>query len=196
VRELKQPGGVATGVRLDATNGMRLALLLKAAPHVRRIYVPYTRSDASAQASLGQVQGIQAALGVELLLRPMTDGEPAAAAIDGLPAEAQAMFLLQDSRLEARVDDFVAAAVRRRLPLSVPSLWQVERGALMSFGFDLYECGYQAGRIAARVLAGESPAHLPVETASNRLWLNLRAAEQIGLRLPDALLRQAHRILR
>jgi putative ABC transport system substrate-binding protein len=196
VPRLKRPGGGASGVRLSPTNGMRLALLLRAAPQARRIYLPYTRDDASALATLEQVRAVARELGAELLLRPLAADAPTTAATQQIPAEAQAIFLPQDSRLEASIDDFVAAARQRGLPLSAPSLWQVERGALISYGFDLHDCGRQAGRMAAQVLAGKDAGELPIETAQNRLWLNLRTARELGLELPEALLHQAQRIVR
>jgi putative ABC transport system substrate-binding protein len=195
VPDLRHPGGYATGVRLSPTNGMRLALLLKVAPKVRRVYFPYTTNDVSAKATLEQVRAVASELGVELLLRPLPDNSPVSDATTQIPAGAQAIFIPQDSRLEARIDDFVAVARERKLPLSVPSVWQVEHGGLISYGFDLRDAGRQAGRMAAEVLGGDLPGDLPVETAENHLWLNMRAAHEIGLELTGALLQQARRII-
>ncbi|MGA8863561.1 MAG: ABC transporter substrate-binding protein [Gallionella sp.] len=195
VQELRHPGGYATGVRLSPTNGMRLAFLLKAAPKVRRVYFPYSISDESAKATLAQVRAVAGELGIELLLRPIQDNSPVTEATTRIPANADAIFIPQDSRLEAHIDDFVAVARERKLPLSVPSVWQVEHGGLISYGFDLQDAGNQAGRMAAEVLGGEQPGNLPVETAENHLWLNVHTAHEIGLEFTEALLKQARRII-
>jgi putative tryptophan/tyrosine transport system substrate-binding protein len=195
VPDLRHPGGYATGVRLSPTNGMRLAFLLKAAPKIHRVYFPYSTSDVSAKATLEQVRAVASDLGVELLLHPLPDNSPVSDATTQIPAGAEAIFIPQDSRLEARIDDFVAVARERKLPLSVPSVWQVEHGGLISYGFDLRDAGRQAGRMAAEVLEGEQPGDLPVETTENQLWLNMRAAHEIGLDITEALLKQARRII-
>ena len=195
VPDLRHPGGYATGVRLSPTNGMRLAFLLKAAPKTHRVYFPYSTSDVSAKATLEQVRAVASDLGVELLLRPLPDNSPVSDAATQIPAGAEAIFIPQDSRLEAHIDDFVAVAKERKLPLSVPSVWQVEHGGLISYGFDLRDAGRQAGRMAAEVLEGEQPGDLPVETTENQLWLNVRTAHEIGLEFTEALLKQAHRII-
>lgn len=196
VTNLARPGEHATGIRLLPSNGLRLEYLRQLAPAARRIDVPYHREDRSALSTLEQIAPAARALGLTLLPRPVESGADLAAVARGIPAGADAVFLPQDSRLEAAIDLFVAAAQARRLPLSAPGVIQVEQGALMTYGFDHTAIGRQAARLAADILAGTPPGNLPVETAGNGLHINLPAARAIGLRVDDALLRQANGVIR
>lgn len=196
VGNLQRPGEHVTGIRLAPSNGLRLQWFKRVQPHLKNCYVPYSSNDRSALATIEQIRSAADDLGVRLLLRPVADPAEIERAAREIPAAADAIFLPQDSRIESAIDQFVAASMARRLPLSAPSVLQVERGALMSFGFDHYEIGRQAGRLAAEILAGVAPGDLPVETAENRLYVNLQAARAIGLTIDDAVLRQAHRVVR
>lgn len=195
VANLTHPGEHATGVRLEPSNGLRLQWLLRVVPGVRKIYMPYTQIDKSAIATLKQVEEAAWTLGVQLLLKPVLSQEDIQQAAREIPPDAQAVFLPQDSRIESQIELFVESARQRRLPLSAPSALQVEKGALMSYGFDHLNIGRQAGRLAVEVLHGRKPGELPVETAENVLYINQRTAEAIGLKIDDTLLRQARKII-
>lgn len=196
VTNMAHPGEQATGIRLLPSNGLRLEYLQRMAPKARKVYVPYHQGDKSAVSTLEQIAPAARSLGLELLLRPVEDQDDLQRAARDIPATAEAVFLPQDSRIEAAIELFVASAQARRLPLSAPSVIQVEQGALMTYGFDHADIGRQAARLAAQILDGMPPGNLPVETAENGLHINLRAAQAIGLTVDDALLRQARGVIR
>jgi putative ABC transport system substrate-binding protein len=56
--------------------------------------------------------------------------------------------------------------------------------------------GEQAARMADRILKGTKPGDMPVETAEFFLHINMKSAQAIGLDVPDAILRQAHTVIR
>lgn len=187
VSDLRHPGGHITGVRLPMGEELRLQWLVRIAPGVRRIYVPYTADDKSSLSSLRRASEAAEKLGLSLLADPV-DGNDRVAA---LPPYAQAIFLPRDSRVEAHIGEFVAAAEQLRLPLSAPSLSQVEAGALFSYGFAHKGIGRQAARLADQIFKGASPGDLPIEMAETRLAINLDAARRIGVPIPDEVLLQA-----
>lgn len=196
VSNLARPGEHATGVRLLPSNGVRLEALANLVPKARNYYVPYSREDKSALATLAQIEPAARSLGIRLLLQPVDSLADIERAAQEIPAQADAIFLPQDSRIEGKATLYVAAAQARRLPLSAPSALQVEQGALMTFGFEHRAIGRQAARMADMVLRGAVPGNVPVETAENKLYLNLQAARAIGLSPDDAILRQAQILVR
>lgn len=196
VKDPRRPGGRVTGVRLAVSSGLRLEWLLRLAPTVRHVYVPYTAGDKSASVSLEQIRAAAQQKGVALIERPLQDSAEIEAAAREIPASAQAIMLPQDARVESKVKLFVAAAGARRIPLSAPSSIQVEEGALTSFGHEHRAIGRQAARLAAEILRGANPGDLPVETSESRLAISLPAAQAIGLAIDDALLRQAQLVIR
>ena len=66
----------------------------------------------------------------------------------------------------------------------------------MAFGFDHFEVGRQASRLAQKVLEGSSVTALPIETAEFYLSINLQTALTLNITVPDDLLRSAETIVR
>ena len=61
---------------------------------------------------------------------------------------------------------------------------------------DYFDGGRDAGLMAARVLRGERPADMPFRPLlATRLLVNLRAAREIGLTIPPALVARADRVI-
>ena len=197
VNSLSQPGGNVTGVALGTqSESQRLQWLLRAAPGIERIYLPYNVDDASAKASATAALAAAETLGVSLELHEVHTAEEITQAIVDIPADVQAIFLAQDSLVAARIDDFAAAAIARQLPLCTPTDGQVERGALISYSFRLLDLGQQAAHLAHQILEGTSPADLPVETAEFFLTINMKTAEAINLQIPEEVLRAADQLVR
>jgi len=117
-------------------------------------------------------------------------------AVANIPEDADAIFMLPDGLAINLVDYFVAAADEHDLPFAGPTVDQVKEGALMSFGIDLFQVGRQVARLADQILRGVAPAELPVEQGEFFLWINLKAAEDIGLSISDQILNQASIICR
>jgi putative ABC transport system substrate-binding protein len=195
VPSLREPGGNLTGIRLPVGDKLRLQWLSDLAPKARTVLVPYTLTDQSARTSLQQLREVATALNMQLLELPLGDDDSLASSAARMPP-ADAIFLPRDSRIEAGIADWLSYARAQRLPLSAPSLLQVEQGALYSYGFMHREIGKQAARLMDQVLRGMSPGQLPVESAENFLGINLVAAEAIGLQIPDVVIRQASLVIR
>ncbi|MBF0240717.1 MAG: hypothetical protein HQM12_23715 [SAR324 cluster bacterium] len=87
--------------------------------------------------------------------------------------------------------EVIQAVAERKLPLTFPQQNSVKAGALFTYGFSVYELGKQASRLAIQILNGASPGDLPVESAEFQLTINLKTARQLGLEIPEYILRRA-----
>lgn len=196
VKSIQSPGGNITGVQLPQGDAIRLQWLLKAAPTVRHILFPHNPNDQSALESLRQIRSVSAALGIELTPQPVPTTAAILQGLRELPHGIDAILLPRDSSVEARIADYVAVSLERKLPVCAPSLTQVDAGALLSYGFVHFEIGRQAARLVHQILSGVQPADLPVETARSSLAINLKTAQAIGLVVPPEVLRNAHVLVR
>jgi putative ABC transport system substrate-binding protein len=69
-------------------------------------------------------------------------------------------------------------------------------GCLGVIGWSYYDDGYAAGELAVRVLKGESPAKLAFEPLTKtELLLSKTTAKAIGVTLPEALLKEANKVV-
>ena len=88
------------------------------------------------------------------------------------------------------------AARRARLPVFAFLSTQAQQGAVAVVARDYYDGGHEAGQLAARVMRGEDPATLPFQPLrTTRTIVNLKAARENGLTLPQALIQRADEIL-
>lgn len=196
VPDLQHPGGHITGVRLPTGDDLRLQWLGRIAPNIHKVYVPYTQGDKSAAATIQQIKAVAPQLGLKLIIQPLASDATIHGDGSVVPEDIDAIFLPRDSTIEARIDEFVKLANGRRLPLSAPSEKQVVAGALFTYGFVHYEIGRQAGQLVDQILRGTPPAELPVLMAENYLLINMKAAQQIELKIPETVLHQANRLIR
>jgi putative ABC transport system substrate-binding protein len=196
VKSLRRPGGNITGVTFGIQEGPRLEWLVHIAPTIEDIYIPYNPEDRSAVLALEVANAAAAKLGVKLIARKVRNLEEITAAIEDIPDEADAIFILPDSLVSARLDELIEAANTRKLPTSGPNNVLIEVGVLTVYGVREEATAKQAARLADQILSGIKPADLPVETAEPYFTINLKTAEAIGLDIPDEVLLQADTIIR
>ena len=196
MEDLAAPGGNMTGVKLGEDQSRRLQWLIEIDPTIQRVLVPFNPNDTAPSSAVSQIEALAPGLGLELVLAPAPDDQAVTDLLADFPSNVDAMFLVPDSVVNARLAEFLRAASAAGLPTSGPSIAQVEGGALMSYGFVHHEAGAQAASIAVQVLNGTDPGSVPVQNTESFLAINLVAANEIGLEITDDVLRQADIVIR
>jgi putative tryptophan/tyrosine transport system substrate-binding protein len=195
-RTLKRPGGIYTGMDElpPGVTAKRLRLLKTAAPRVSRVALLSTTPGVGGH-EMQVADAEKVARSLHLTVKPyratsLKELETALAAIvndgmDGL-ANFQGGLSLANRQL---IVDFAA---KNRLPAIYQSAFFVEAGGLMAWAPDQEEQYRDAARYVHRILRGTKPGDLPVHYPRRYyLKINKRAAEDLGLILPPALVAQA-----
>ena len=87
-------------------------------------------------------------------------------------------------------------AAEHRLPAIYQATLFAEAGGLMAWAPDLEEQFRMAAQYVDKILQGAKPGDLPItQPRKYALTINARAAQQLGLTLPPALVAQAERVL-
>ncbi len=104
---------------------------------------------------------------------------------------------ISDNLTGASFASIAQAAKKSRMPLVAFASGQARKGAFMTLSRDFYDNGVASARLAMRVLRGENPAQMPFEPViKTRFTLNLAAAGQLGIAIPDNLVKSADEVIR
>lgn len=198
VRSVQQPRTNVTGIFLDQARitARWFELLRQALPQARQLNLFWEASAGPWQ--LGAAKGVAARFGFDtdtLVVRDERDfaGELA----DSLQRKPDAMMLLSSPLVRARSVQLAEFCAAHKLPAIAPFLEFPRAGGLMSYGPDVQDYYLRAATFVDRILKGARPGDLPLEMPDNfRLTLNLRAAEAIGVALPEALVGAAQEVIR
>lgn len=195
INDLAHPARNFTGVQLRGSVPKALDWLLDIAPDIKNIFVPVRFDTESAQMSLDDLKKAADSLGVQLNVAEVNTKKELVAALDSIPEETDAIFLLNSMLISTHAQTITRAAIDNKLPTAA-SIGKDEEGVLLTYSTQHALLGKQASRLAYLILHGQNPAEIPAEISDFQLIINLATAEKIGLKIPDSILAQADKLLR
>jgi putative tryptophan/tyrosine transport system substrate-binding protein len=199
VESLARPGGNATGfTNLEyGLSGKYLELLKEMVPNVKRAAILRDATDPAGTGQWGAIQSVAPLLGLELTPIGMGD----AGEIErGLSAFARitdrGLVITGSAPAAVHRDLIIALADKHRLPAVYPFKFFATAGGLSSYGPDTLDQFRRAAGYVDRMLKGERPADLPVQSPTKyELAINLKTAKVLGLTVPDSLLARADEVI-
>lgn len=200
VASLAKPGGNATGVSgvLTELTPKQLELLRAIAPRARHVACLMNASNPSSRQQFEAAKNAAPALGLQIMAFDVRNDGDLDAALHRLSRSGADSVLVTGDILFRANRSKIAQAVRKaRLPGAFPYREYHDEGALMSYGPDLKEAGRKMAGYVDRILKGARPADLPIEQiAKYELVIDLRIAQELGLKVPQDVLLRADEVMR
>ena len=203
IKSLARPGGNITGVTNVSGDlapkqlELLIAMVAGATPRVARVAVLINPAAAPHYERLQSIQVAARTLAIGIV--PIEAQNPAQ--IDAAFAAMQqqgagAVFVLVHPFFQQRSQQIAELATKYRLPSMTGASIYPEAGCLMSYGTNFYEHFRRAAYYVDRIFKGAKPADLPFEQPTRfELVINARSARALGLKIPQALLISADKVI-
>jgi putative tryptophan/tyrosine transport system substrate-binding protein len=199
VDSLARPGGNATGfILFEYSIGAKwLELLKQISPGVTRVAVLRDAAIAAAPGQFGAIQGAAPSLGLEVKPVNVRDAGEIERDITAFARSSNGGLILTASSLAlGHRDLIIKLAVLHKLPAVYYERYYVTAGGLISYGPDLVDQFRRAASYVDRILKGEKPSDLPVQTPTKyELVISLKTAKALGLTVPPSLLATADEVI-
>jgi putative ABC transport system substrate-binding protein len=199
VDSLAEPGGNITGFALYdySIGGKWLEMLKEIAPGVTRVGVIRDAATTAGGGQLGVIQAVAPSVGVEVVPISVRDAGEIERAITAFARLPNGGLIVTGSTLAGvHRDLLVTLAARHKLPAIYYGRYPVVGGGLMSYGPEFVDQYRDAASYVDRILKGEKPADLPVQTPTKyELVINLKTARALGLDVPPTLRAHADEVI-
>ena len=181
------PGNI-TGTSDALPVEAQLKLIRAMMPEATKIGILHTTSETNSDATLALYKELAPQYGFEIIDKGISTGADLPMALDALLPQVDCTTNLTDNTVVSYLAVVLEKSQEYGKPVFGSEIEQVELGCVASEGLEYTELGRQTGKMAARVLNGESAADIPYETISNSyLYINPEAMAAYGLTLPEEL---------
>ena len=199
VDSLARPGGNATGFLLYeySLGGKWLELLKEIAPSVTRVGVLRDPATPSGTGQFAAIQTAASSLRFEPYAINMREAQEIERAIANFAGAPNGGLILTGSRMALLHHDLIITlAARHKLPAVYYERSFATAGGLIAYGPDRIDQFRRAAGYVDRILRGEKPADLPVQSPTKfELIVNLKTAKTLGLEIPATLLSRADEVI-
>lgn len=187
VTDVKAAGLVGDNITgtSDATSIYKqLETITKILPKAKKVGIIYNTSEQNSQVQVASAKEESKKLGLEIIETGVTNVNDMAMGLDSLLDKVDVLYTPTDNLVVSATPLVLDKANRKNVPVVGCIEDQVAQGALITDTIDYEKLGYQTGEMAIRVLKGEEPKNMPVETLKNtQLIVNKKAAEKYGIDL-------------
>lgn len=198
-KSLAHPGGNVTGtlVQQPESVGKTLQILREIMPHISRIA---TLGDATTPGMEPYARVLSRAA-EELKFRNtlfsiVTKADLESAFKQIARERSEAIYFAANQTIDNNIQLLFEFAARQRVPTFSTYTWYVKEGALFALTADLKQVGRRTAAIIDKILRGTNPAEIPIEMPiDHNLWINMKTARMLGIKIPQSVLLQVHTII-
>lgn len=197
VKSNEEPGTNVTGTSDINPVREQLSLIKEIIPGVETVGILYDSSEINSQIQVEIAKAAAAELGLDLELAVATNTNEVMQAAKSLVGKVDAYYLPTDNTVISALASVITVAEENKIPVFSGETESVENGALATIGINYRNLGKITGEMAARILKGESPQNMAVQTLPGTdIVINKATAERIGIEIPEEVMAKATSIIK
>lgn len=194
VKSLQKPGGKVTGVKDREPIKQQLELIKTFIPNIKTIGVVYTSSDDSSTSEFKEFKQLAEKAGINVRAYTITSTNDIEQVAQTMAGKVQAVYVPTDNTVASGFSSLIKATNSAKIPVFPAVDSMVKSGGIATICVSQYDMGVLTGKMAAKVLKGENPATMPVETVKNfSTVINEKAAKELNIQIPKSIIKQAEK---
>jgi putative tryptophan/tyrosine transport system substrate-binding protein len=199
IKSYARPGGNVTGI-MPYVAGLptkQLELARELVPGATRIGLLDDVTDPKARPQSREIKAAGEKLEINIMPTEVRTAADIGQAYETFSTGGAEIVVVEQSNMLLFARQVIAeAAAAKKLPTLYGYNEHVEAGGLISYGVTLDACFHRTAYYVDKILKGTKPADLPVEFPTElELWINLKTAKALGLKIPPTVLVRADKII-
>lgn len=195
VKAGESSNGNITGASLDVSANMQLELIKKVTPKLIKVGVLY--DPWHSRKIITEAKQLEEQLNLKIVGFEVKSPLEIAKALKDNSDKIDILWLIPDESVCTKdsLQYIVTNCLNLKIPIAGFAAYLVKAGALFGYVFDYGDVGRQAGELAVKILAGESPGNLAVTTPRKIGYvINLKIAALLNVKISQEVLSEAEEV--
>lgn len=196
VKNLEKPGGNITGVSDRNPAKQQLELIKKLTPNVKTIGALYSSSEDNSKSQVEEFKKLAEEAGYKVEEYSVPSTNEIASTMNVMIGKVDAIWIPIDNTIASAFATVVSSNKDAKKPIYPSATAMVEEGGLASVVVDQHDLGVATGKMAAKILKGAKPEETAVEIFNQgKSVINKKNAKELGITLPDDVLKEAGQVI-
>jgi len=183
-----------TGISSKVPMTSLLKYLKKITPFTK-VAIIYNESEPDSMKQADELAQLESQYGFQTVRMPIKKVDDARKLV--FAGKADAVFISVSAAANEAIDTIVKTAHGTKIPTISQTGGSAEKGVILTLAASPVEQGEAAAHIVARLLKGENPASIPPQVPRLvELVLNLKEANDMGIKVPIDLLTDATKVIK
>ncbi len=195
VKSLEKPETNVTGTTDNIDIEVQFKLIKELLPEAKKVGILFNSAEQNSEVQVKKAKEKAPDFGFEIVEGGVTGTNDVAQVTDSIVDKVDVIYVPTDNIVVSSLPVVYDRTIGKKVPIIGSEKGQVENGALATEGINYKDLGYQTGKMAVRILNGEKPQDMPIEsTETFDLIINEDTLEKLGIELPDSVKERAEMI--
>lgn len=192
VSNMKEPEANVTGTSNQVPIKQGVDLIKQITPNVKKVGVLYSSSEDNSVSQVKAFKEFALELGLEVVEFAVPSSNDITATMNVAVGKVDAIFVPQDNTIASAFPTVIQVANGAKIPVYSSVDTMVGQGSIAAISQSQYDLGRETAKIAVKLLAGQKVKNVPVNIIDTGVpVVNLKAAEQLGIKIPKEVLDKA-----
>jgi putative ABC transport system substrate-binding protein len=195
VKTMGPSGTNVTGISDAWPVERQIELYHQMVPSAKKWGTIYNAGDANSVKSISWTRDAMKKFGLELVEVTISNSAEVYTGAQTLVGRVDAIYITSDNTVVSALESVVKVANDKKIPLFGGDTTTVDKGMIAAYGLNYFQVGYSAGKKAVLVLQGQDPGTVPSGLTENlSLWVNLKAAKDQNVTIPEKFIKMAEKV--